>query len=150
MQTSVLLPIPPRAGCLLQYQISLIVVSNPQKLTALRSATHSTCDSGPMLAPSHSLGSLFHCLQISGQSLEAIAFIVSNPLVGFQHLHACGMQIHWRHGRLHTPIVGSSTTDTSFTLSTLFPTSGRIDHTKSALDSTQLKRWTIWCPTSPT
>ena len=75
----------PHAGHLLQYQISLIAVSNPQKLTALRSATHSTCDSGLMLAPSHSLGSVFYCLQISGQSLEAIAFIVSNLLVGFQH-----------------------------------------------------------------
>ena len=52
-------------------------------------------------------------------------------------MHACGMQIHWRHGRLHTPIVDASTTDTSIVLSTVFPTSGRTDHTKFALRFTQ-------------
>ena len=141
--------IPPRAGHLLQYQISLTAVSNPQKLTALRSATHSTCDSGPMLGPSHSLGSVFHCVQISGQSLEAIAFGATNPFGGFHTLHACGMQIHWRLGRLHTPIVESSTTDCPQCSLLCFQPLGEGITQPTPFSSHSTQSWTILSPSPP-
>ena len=71
----------------------------------------------------------------------------SSPIFSCRTSLAC-MKLHWRRGRLHTPIAKISTADCPKLFSTLLLISGRIVHTKHARFDTP-HTWEEICSHSP-
>ena len=88
----------------------------------------------------------FAQLKFQANRLRRLPVVPSNPLSGFQILHACGMHIQSRHSRLHTRILADS--------SAVWSTDSSLDDTlfdEPIIQNSSLKQhstlWDAGCPT---